>query len=144
MILLLFSNERRDNFIDFLKQISLSRDFCCWSNSLFQSLGPRDLLLRFYVMYYCLCFSITSWSSFIVVSFLLLTLQIFHPFFYCDFEQLVCRFISAKNKVSLHFWFTVRTDILYANCALKKLLLGLKLKYMTTRMEDGEKEVERT
>ena len=37
-----FSNEGRVSFIDFLKELSRSRDFCCWSNSLFQSLGPRD------------------------------------------------------------------------------------------------------
>ena len=40
-----FSNERRVNFIDFLKEVSRSRDLCCWSNSLFQSLGPRDEIL---------------------------------------------------------------------------------------------------
>ena len=38
----LFSSERRVSFIDFLKDVLLSRDFCCWSNSLFQSLGCRD------------------------------------------------------------------------------------------------------
>ena len=37
-----FSHERRVCFIDFLKEVSRSRDFYCWSNSLFQSLGPRD------------------------------------------------------------------------------------------------------
>ena len=37
-----FSNERRVSFIDFLKNVLRSRDFCCWSNSFFQSLGPRD------------------------------------------------------------------------------------------------------
>ena len=34
-----FSNERRVSFIDFLKEVSRSRDFCC---CLLQSLGPRD------------------------------------------------------------------------------------------------------
>ena len=38
----LFSNERRVSFIYFLKEISQSIEFCYWSNSSFQSLGPRD------------------------------------------------------------------------------------------------------
>ena len=40
--LVLFFNGRKDNFIDFIKQIWQFRDFYSWSNSLFQSLGPSD------------------------------------------------------------------------------------------------------
>ena len=32
----------------FLKEVSWSRDFCCWPNSLFQGLGPRYIVTHLY------------------------------------------------------------------------------------------------